>query len=80
MKIKKFSCSQCGAPKINPYTLPYIICDFCGAFTDIDFSVGMEAWNKDPKRTNKYNQAKIHFENKLAEQLGKNDKAAYQET
>jgi hypothetical protein len=53
MKIKKFSCYQCGAPKINPYLSPYIICDFCGSFTDIDFAVGLEAWNKDPKRTEK---------------------------
>ena len=80
MKIKKFTCTQCGAPKVNPYTLPYIICDFCGSFTDIDFSVGMEAWNKDPKRTDKYNNSKIKIEQQLEEQLGKNDKEGYQKT
>lgn len=80
MKIKKFSCTQCGAPKINPYTSPYILCDFCGTFTDIDFAVGIQAWNKDPKRTDKYNNAKIHFEDTLAEQLGKNKKEDYQKT
>lgn len=80
MKIKRFVCFQCGAPKINPYSSPYILCDFCGALTDIDFAVGMEAWNKDPKRTDKYNNAKLHFEDTLAEQLGKGDKEAYQKT
>jgi hypothetical protein len=37
MRIKKFTCIQCGGPKVNPYTMPYIMCDFCGSFTDIDF-------------------------------------------
>lgn len=80
MKIKKFTCISCGAPKINPYTSPYILCDFCGTLTDIDFAVGMQAWNTDPKRTDKYNNAKIHFEDRLAEQLGKGDKEGYQKT
>jgi len=78
MKIKKFTCIQCGAPKINPYLSPYIVCDFCGSFTDVDFAVGLEAWNKDPKRTEKYSMAKIEFEQKLAQLLGKGDKENYQ--
>ncbi|MBP8192233.1 MAG: hypothetical protein KAX69_01420 [Chitinophagales bacterium] len=78
MKIKKFTCMQCGAPKINPYLSPYIVCDFCGSFTDVDFAVGLEAWNKDPKRTEKYSKAKIEFEQKLAQLLGKGDKENYQ--
>ena len=77
MKIKKFNCIQCGAPKINPYSSPYIVCDFCGAFTDIDFEQGLEAWNKNPKRTQKYSSEKIIFETKLAELLGKNNKENY---
>ncbi len=78
MKIKKFSCYQCGAPKINPYFSPYIICDFCGSFTDIDFAVGLEAWNKDPKRTEKYSKAKVSIEQQLAQLVGKGDKENYQ--
>lgn len=78
MKIKKFKCIQCGAPKINLYTSPYIVCDFCGAFTDIDFTVGLDAWNKDPKRTEKYSVEKVKFEQKLAQLLGKGDKENYQ--
>ena len=77
MKIKKFNCIQCGAPKINPYSSPYIVCDFCGAFTDIDFEQGLEAWNKNPKRTQKYSSEKIIFETKLAELIRKNNKENY---
>lgn len=78
MKIKKFKCIQCGAPKINPYSSPYIVCDFCGAFTDIDFEQGLDAWNKNPKRTEKYSIEKLKFESKLAELLGKGNKEGYQ--
>ncbi len=78
MKIKKFTCIQCGAPKINPYFSPYIICDFCGSLTDIDFTVGITAWNKDPKRIEKYEIAKVNFEQRLAQLLGKGDKENYQ--
>lgn len=78
MKIKKFKCIQCGAPKINPYSSPYIVCDFCGAFTDIDFEQGLGAWNKDPKRTERYTTEKVKFESKLAELLGKGNKEGYQ--
>lgn len=78
MKIKKFTCKQCGAPKINPYTSPYIVCDFCGNFMDIDFEQGLDAWNKDPNRTQNYTAKKIRYEDKLAEFFGKNDKVSYQ--
>lgn len=45
---------QCGGPKVNPYTTPYIMCDFCGAFTDIDFAVGVETWNENAATTAAY--------------------------
>ena len=77
MKIKKFNCISCGAPKINPYTSPYIVCDFCGTFTDVDFEQGLDAWNRNPKRTEKYTREKLKFESTLAELLGKNKKDSY---
>lgn len=69
MKIKRFTCARCGAPKVNPYTSPYIMCDFCGNFTDIDHTMGMDVWTKDEKRTNAYNHRKLKFESDLAELL-----------
>ena len=77
MKIKKFTCISCGAPKINPYASPYIVCDFCGTFTDVDFEQGLDAWNKDPKRTENYMKGKIRFESELAELLGKDKREGY---
>lgn len=77
MKIKRFTCIRCGAPKLNAYTLPYIICDFCGNFTDVDFTVGMDAWTKDEKRTNTYQHKKIKFENDLERFLNSKDRNSY---
>ncbi|MFN8285044.1 MAG: hypothetical protein U0U67_17610 [Chitinophagales bacterium] len=77
MKIKKFNCISCGAPKINPYTSPYIVCDFCGTFTDVDFEQGLDAWNKDPNKTEKYTKGKLKYESTLAELLGKDKKVEY---
>ena len=56
---------QCGAPKINPYLSPYIVCDFCGTFTDIDFEQSLNACNKDPKRTERYTKEKVKFEENI---------------
>lgn len=77
MKIKKFTCLQCGAPKINPYFSPYIVCDYCGTFTDVDFAVGVQDWNKDPKRSEKYAKEKVLFEQKSEALLKKGDKENY---
>jgi hypothetical protein len=77
MKIKKFTCRNCGAPKVNAYTLPYIVCDFCGCFTDIDFAVAMEAWNADEKKTNAYEKQKRKIENSLNELLINKDRLEY---
>lgn len=61
MRIKKFTCINCGAPKVNEYKSPYIMCDFCGSFTDIDYTLGFDVWNEDPKKTEKYKAYKIQF-------------------
>lgn len=77
MKVKKFICRNCGAPKVTPYTLPYIVCDYCNCFTDIDFAIGMDVWNKNPKRTNRYNKEKLKFESQLADLIKQKNKEGY---
>jgi hypothetical protein len=77
MKVKKFICRNCGAPKVTPYTLPYIVCDYCNCFTDIDFAVGMDVWNKNPKRTNRYNKEKLKFESQSADLIKQKNKEGY---
>jgi LSD1 subclass zinc finger protein len=79
MKIKRFTCRRCGAPKVNNYTSPYIMCDYCGNFTDIDYTMGLDSWNKDQKRTDAYNHRKAKFESDLAGLLKKRDEKAYYE-
>lgn len=61
MRVKKFRCIHCGGPKVNPYTTPYVMCDFCGGFTDIDFAVGIETWNKNAMRTAGYQFRKVEL-------------------
>ena len=77
MKIKKFSCIRCGGPKINPYFMPYIMCDFCGSLTDIDFAVGMEKWNESTFNQLWYQVKKMMFASSAQNALAKGDKDAY---
>lgn len=66
MRIKKFTCLNCGAPKVNEYSSPYIVCDFCGSFTDIDYTLGFDSWNSDTNRTARYQIEKIAIESSLS--------------
>lgn len=78
MRIKKFTCINCGAPKVNEYKSPYIVCDYCGSFTDIDFTLGMDFWNASPITTLSYQFNKVDFAYRLQNALQRNDKAEYQ--
>lgn len=80
MKIKKFICNNCGAPKINKYESPYILCDYCGSFTDIDYSTGLDFWNAKPEKTLKYGFRKYEFESKLSGFRKQNNINKYKQT
>jgi DNA-directed RNA polymerase subunit RPC12/RpoP len=77
MRIKKFTCINCGAPKVNTYTSPYIVCDYCGSFTDIDFSMGMDFWNQSPLKTAGYAFNKMQYMSSLQYAMQKGDKVEY---
>ena len=77
MRVKKFRCIQCGGPKVNRYSTPYIICDFCGAFTDIDFSIGIETWEQNKSITIKYQMAKADLMGRSQAALGRGDRDGY---
>ena len=77
MRIKKFRCIQCGGPKVNPYTMPYIMCDFCGSFTDIDFAVGMEKWNESAPATINYQFQKMALMSRAQMTLAAGDQRGY---
>ncbi len=79
MRIKKFRCVSCGGPKVNPYTTPYIMCDFCGAFTDIDFAVGIDTWNENAGTTVNYQLRKMELMQRSQAALGRGDREKYYE-
>ena len=77
MRIKKFSCITCGGPKVNEYVLPYIMCDFCGSFTDIDFAVGMDKWNESAINTVGYQFRKAQTRGQAQSALARGDRKEY---
>src|SRR5262245_41001655 len=77
MRIKKFRCINCGGPKVNEYLLPYIMCDFCGSFTDIDFAVGMDKWNESTLNTVGYQLRKMQVMGKAQSALARGDRNEY---
>ena len=77
MKVKKFICINCGAPKINEYKSPYIICDYCGSFTDVDYTLGLDFWKASPEKTMMYMTKKVQIMNNLQLMLSKGNRDEY---
>jgi len=77
MKIKKFICINCGAPKINEIKSPYVVCDYCGSFTDIDYTLGLDFWNADSATTLEYQYKKIEITGRMNNCLQKNERKKY---
>lgn len=77
MKIKKFTCIGCGAPKVNPYSTPYIMCDYCGMLTDLDFSLAMELWDQRTDINIEFSNFRADIDSKLANAFNSSDKAEY---
>ncbi len=55
------------------------MCDFCGAFTDIDFAIGMETWTADPNATFNYQAKKVELMQKSQSALALGDRQKYYE-
>src|SRR5688500_8808983 len=77
VRIKKFTCLSCGAPKINQYRSPYVVCDFCGSLTDIDFTVGLETWNESFFTTTGYQLQKMQIMHQCQAALANGDQRGY---
>ena len=77
MKVKKFDCHHCGAPKVDSYTNPYIVCDYCGFMIDVDYAAGLQVWNHSEEHTNAYMQFKQNFTVNSAKYLKEMNKEAY---
>jgi DNA-directed RNA polymerase subunit RPC12/RpoP len=77
MRIKKFDCHHCGAPKVTPYKNPYIVCDYCGYMIDVDYAAGLEVWNHSAEHTAQYLQRKTQYETNSKKYLAEKNKEAY---
>lgn len=77
MRVKKFTCHHCGAPKVNPYKNPYIVCDYCSHMVDVDYTAGLQVWNHSEEHTAKYTAKKQKFEKNSARYLKEKNKKAY---
>ncbi|MEQ1764364.1 MAG: hypothetical protein ABL984_14630 [Pyrinomonadaceae bacterium] len=53
------------------------MCDFCGAFTDIDFAVGMETWNESAPTTLNYQFQKMAIMSRAQGALAAGDQRSY---
>ena len=53
------------------------MCDFCGAFTDIDFAVGMETWNESAPTTVNYQFQKVAIMSRAQGALAAGDQRSY---
>lgn len=53
------------------------MCDFCGAFTDIDFAVGMDTWNESAPTTLNYQVRKVELSYRMQAAQTSGDQRAY---
>ena len=53
------------------------MCDFCGSFTDIDFTVGMEKWNESALNTLNYQVRKMQLMQAAESARGRGDRDGY---
>ncbi len=53
------------------------MCDYCGSFTDIDYTLGLNFWTAAPEKTRKYQMEKIDYTMRLNQAQQKGDKVLY---
>ena len=53
------------------------MCDFCGAFTDIDFAIGMDTWNESAPTTLNYQFQKMALMSRAQSALAMGDQRGY---
>jgi hypothetical protein len=80
MPVKKFICKRCGAPKINAYHSPYIVCDFCSSLVDVDYTSGYKVWTNNKQTAAEYEKVKHKIEAQLNQFLKDKNPEAYEST
>lgn len=54
MKVKKFICARCKAPKVTKIEKSYVICDYCASLVDVDFTTGLKEYLADPAKKEQF--------------------------
>lgn len=77
MRIKKFVCSQCGAPKVKPYKGSYVVCDFCGTMMDVDYYAGLEVYWHSAEHKKEFEDMRQVSQANSAKYLAEKNRDAY---
>lgn len=77
MRIKKFNCNHCGAPKVNTYTSPWIVCDYCFHLVDVDYAASNAAWTADEVKMKEMDEAKEELDRVCSEYREQKNTEAY---
>ena len=77
MKVKKFICSQCGAPKVKPYKGLYVVCDYCATMIDIDYYGGLEVYQHSEQHKKEFEEFKKSVDVSSIQYKNENNKEGY---
>ncbi len=74
MKVKKFTCHQCGAPKVNSFKGMYVVCDYCSTMMDIDTTATFEMLNPTGENLLSWEALQLKHNFKIPQYVDKEDK------
>lgn len=77
MKVKKFICTRCLAPKVTKIETAYVICDYCASLMDVDSTTGFKEFYADEDKVIQYEQDKQELEAYAVNAFEEGDKANY---
>lgn len=76
MKIRKFTCPECGAPKVNAYKGPYVMCDYCGSLMGVDAEQWLIIENNN-KRQSRFEELHHRIVAKSRKAIGEDSRESY---
>ena len=54
MKVKKFICPRCKAPKVTKIEQSYVVCDYCASMVDVDITIGEKEFDANSEKAQMY--------------------------
>jgi ribosomal protein S27E len=79
MKVKKFICHKCGAPKVNAYEGVYVVCDYCNTIVDIDYTSSVQVIEANPERQERWSKFYYEYTIKAPQYLAEGNKKAHRQ-